>query len=211
MPEMDGYEASYRIRHDQSGTFDHNIPIFAMTAHTLPEFREKILQSGMNGYITKPLSLYQLARLVAKIKPYRNGSDDTHTSEIPHYQSVPPELPDIGKILNQEAALKRLEGDMDLFHKFCLMFLNEIPGIKGKLRSALSKGDFASLRKHAHYLKGSAAMIGAEHITHYAAHLEKACHEDEDIQEASHLLAHVEKELSRLKMVLGERGVEHGT
>jgi signal transduction histidine kinase/CheY-like chemotaxis protein/HPt (histidine-containing phosphotransfer) domain-containing protein len=205
MPEMDGYEASYRVRHDQSGAFDHNIPIFAMTAHTLPEYREKIFQSGMNGYITKPLSLYQLARLVA------NAFEDTHTCEGQQYQPIPPESPDIGKILNQEAALKRLDGDMDLFRKFCRMFLNEIPGIKGKLRLALSKGDFAALRKHAHYLKGSAAMIGAEHISHYAAHLEKVSRENKDIEEASHLLAHVEKGLSRLKMVLAERGVEYGT
>ncbi|MFC2141000.1 ATP-binding protein [Acidobacteriota bacterium] len=210
MPEMDGYEASYRIRHDQSGAFDHNIPIFAMTAHTLPEYREKILQSGMNGYITKPLSLYQLASLAAKIKPHSNGLEDTNTHDAHQYQPVPPELPYIGKILNQEAALKRLDGDMDLFRKFCRMFLNEIPGIKAKLRLALSNGDFAALRKHAHYLKGSAAMIGAEHITHYAAHLEKASREDIDPEEAGDLLAHVEKGLSRLKMLLAERGVEYG-
>jgi signal transduction histidine kinase/CheY-like chemotaxis protein/HPt (histidine-containing phosphotransfer) domain-containing protein len=210
MPEMDGYEASYRIRHHQSGAVDHNIPIFAMTAHTLPEYREKIFQSGMNGYITKPLSLYQLARLLAKVKPHTNGLKDTNACEGRQYQPVPPEIPDIRGILNQEAALKRLDGDMDLFHKFCRMFLNEIPGIMGKLRLALSKGDFAALRKHAHYLKGSAAMIGAEHITHYAAHLENASREDEDIDEAGHLLAHLEKGLSRLKMLLAERGVEYG-
>lgn len=211
MPEMDGYEASYRIRHDQSGSFNQNIPIFAMTAHTLPEYIEKIFQSGMDDYITKPLSLHQLARLLAKINIPTNGLEDTNTSEARHNQPDPPESPDIGKILNQEAALKRLDWDMDLFHRFCRMFLTEIPGIKGKLRLALSKGDFAALRKHAHYLKGSAAMIGAEHITHYAAHLEKASQEDRDMEKAGHLLAHVEKGLSRLKMVLAERGAEYGT
>jgi signal transduction histidine kinase/CheY-like chemotaxis protein/HPt (histidine-containing phosphotransfer) domain-containing protein len=211
MPEMDGYEASYRIRHDQSGRFDHDIPIFAMTAHTLPEYREKIFQNGMNGYITKPLSLYQLARLLAKIKPGSNGLENMNSFEVQQHQPVSSQPPDIGKIINPEAAIKRLDGDIDLYHKFCRMFLSEIPGIKGKLRLALSKGDFVSLRKHAHYLKGSAAMIGAEHITNYAAYLEKASREDEDMQEAGHLLAQVEKGLSRLKMVLAERGVEYGT
>jgi signal transduction histidine kinase/CheY-like chemotaxis protein/HPt (histidine-containing phosphotransfer) domain-containing protein len=210
MPEMDGYETSYCIRHDQSGSFDHNIPIFAMTAHTLPEFREKIFHSGMDGYITKPLSLYQLARLLAKIKTPTTGLEDTITSETRHNQPDPPESPNIGKILNQEAALKRLDGDTDLFRKFCRMFLQEIPEITGKLELALSKGDFATLRKHAHYLKGSAAMIGAEHVTHFAAQLEKASQEDKNMEEAGRLLAHVGKGLSRLKMVLGERGVEYG-
>lgn len=208
MPEMDGYEASYSIRYDQSGTIDRNIPIFAMTAHTLPEYREKIFKSGMNGYIAKPLSLYQLARLVAKVKPHNNGLEDSHTPDVQQYQ---PELPDIGEILNQEAALKRLEGDMELYYKFCRMFLSEIPGIKGKLRLAMSRGDFVALRKHAHYLKGSAAMIGAEQITHYAAHLEKVSRELEDKEEAGHLLAHVDKELSRLQTLLAERGVVYET
>jgi len=211
MPEMDGYEASYRIRRDQSGRFDPNIPIFAMTAHTLPEYLEKIFQNGMNGYITKPLSLYQLARLPAKIKPGGSGVEKTHTSEVRQGPPVSSQPPDTGKIINPEAAIKRLDGDMDLYHKFCRMFLSEIPDIEGKLRLALSKGDFDSLRKHAHYLKGSAAMIGAEYITHYAAHLEKASREDEDMEEAGHLLVQVENGLSRLKMVLVERGVEYGT
>jgi HPt (histidine-containing phosphotransfer) domain-containing protein len=100
---------------------------------------------------------------------------------------------------------------MALFRKFCRMFLNEIPGIRGKLRLALSKGDFTALRKYAHYLKGSAAMIGAEHITHYAAHLEKVSREDKDMEVASTLLDQVETGLSRLKEVLAERGVEYGT
>lgn len=211
MPEMDGYEASYRIRHDRSGRFNYDIPIFAMTAHTLPEYKEKIFQNGMNGYITKPLSLYQLARLLAKIKPGSNGFENMCPSEAQQHQPVSSQLPDIGKIINPETAIKRLDGDIDLYHKFCRMFLSEIPGIKGKLRLALSKGDFVSLRKHAHYLKGSAAMIGAEHITHYAAHLEKVSREDEDKEEAGHLVVQVEKGLSRLKMALAECGVEYGT
>jgi signal transduction histidine kinase/DNA-binding NarL/FixJ family response regulator len=210
MPEMDGYEASYRIRNDQSGTFANDIPIYAMTAHTLPGYLEKIFQSGMNGYITKPLSLHQLALLVAKIKPGTNGMRNTRISLDQQSGLAPPETPDIGKPLNQEWALKRLDGDMDLYSRFCRMFLSEIPEIKEKLRLALSKGDLTALRKHAHYLKGSAAMIGAEHITHYAALLEMASQEEKDMEKAGHLLARVETGLARLEMVLTEPGVENG-
>jgi len=211
MPEMDGYETSYRIRHDQSGTFASNIPIFAMTAHTLPEYMEKIFQSGMNGFITKPLSLYQLTSLLAKIKRRAKEAEDSPPCEDQQSQPVPSQPPDIGKILNREVALKRLDGDTELYHRFCRMFLSEIPEIKEKLRLVLSEGDFATLRKHAHYLKGSAAMIGAEHITHYAAHLEMTSQENKDMEKAEHLLTQVETGLARLEKVLAEPGVENGT
>ncbi|UCH93569.1 MAG: response regulator [Candidatus Aminicenantes bacterium] len=196
MPEMDGFEASCRIRADRSGAFAPNIPIFAMTAHSVQEYRERIFRSGMNDYVTKPVDLYKLARVLAKIKP--------HTTDIPGDMPKPTAPVGIGKILNREAALRRLGGDVDLFRKFCRMFLEEIPAISRKLHSTLSGKNFEELRKNAHYLKGSAAMIGAEHIAYYAADLEKSSCENKDKEEAGHLLAQVERELSQLKEMLME-------
>ena len=54
--------------------------------------------------------------------------------------------------------------------------------------------------------EGSAAMIGAEHVVHYAAHLEKVCPEDKDKAEADSLLSRTQQELSRLKAVLAQNG-----
>jgi signal transduction histidine kinase/CheY-like chemotaxis protein len=198
MPEMDGFEAARRIRADASGAFDPGIPILAMTAHTLPEYRERILRSGMTDFIPKPVDLYRLARAIPAIRPGGNVKGNGYAGEVGGRGEKQEMLP----VLNKEAALKRLNQDRALFEKFCLLFLEEIPGVIERLESALQEKDFAGLRKHAHYLKGSAAMIGAEIAAHCAARLERVSRESGDFNEAEQWFGHVRKELQRVKQPL---------
>ena len=64
MPEMDGHEATRRIRNPESGARNPEIPIIAVTANTGPDDCEACLRSGMNAYLTKPLQAAQLAALM---------------------------------------------------------------------------------------------------------------------------------------------------
>jgi signal transduction histidine kinase/CheY-like chemotaxis protein/tetratricopeptide (TPR) repeat protein len=63
MPEMDGLEATRCIRGlaDQKNS---SLPVIAMTAHALPEFRKQCMDAGMNDYITKPLEPAQLEKVL---------------------------------------------------------------------------------------------------------------------------------------------------
>jgi CheY-like chemotaxis protein len=72
MPEMDGLEATRRIRNPQSAVINHGIPIIAMTAHAMQGDRERCLEAGMNDYVTKPVSPQALAEALDKWLPKEN-------------------------------------------------------------------------------------------------------------------------------------------
>lgn len=61
MPEMDGFEATLRLRELERQRGDRPVPIIALTAHVLREHRERALSSGMNAHVAKPVELGNLA------------------------------------------------------------------------------------------------------------------------------------------------------
>lgn len=65
MPEMDGYEATRRIRLGQE-VEQKGIPIIAMTANALKGDRELCIEAGMNDYVSKPIALAELAKVIEK-------------------------------------------------------------------------------------------------------------------------------------------------
>jgi PAS domain S-box-containing protein len=66
MPVMDGLEATRRIRDGGVGAVNRDVPIVAMTAHAMKGDRERCLASGMNDYLSKPVSLEGLATVIRR-------------------------------------------------------------------------------------------------------------------------------------------------
>ena len=64
MPEMDGYEAIKKMKSDAAM---NSIPVVAITAQAMTGDREKCLEAGANGYISKPVDVTQLVKLLNKL------------------------------------------------------------------------------------------------------------------------------------------------
>ena len=69
MPEMDGQEATTRIRAGEAGEASSQVPIIAMTAHTLSGDREACVRAGMNDYLSKPIEPLALRAMVERWLP----------------------------------------------------------------------------------------------------------------------------------------------
>ncbi len=74
MPEMDGLEATRKIRDSQLSVLNHTVPIVAMTAFAMQGDREKCLEAGMSDYISKPVTPQALAAVLEKWLPEEKNS-----------------------------------------------------------------------------------------------------------------------------------------
>jgi PAS domain S-box-containing protein len=84
MPEMDGLEATRRIRQREGNTGGH-IPILAMTAHAMKGDREVCLRAGMDGYVSKPVRPQELQEMIIKVV---DGSPAASTEEAKEQPST---------------------------------------------------------------------------------------------------------------------------
>jgi CheY-like chemotaxis protein len=64
MPEMDGWNATAHLKADEH---TRNIPVLALTAHTLPGDRKRAIDAGCDGYISKPINVASFDKLVATL------------------------------------------------------------------------------------------------------------------------------------------------
>ena len=182
MPEMDGYQATTKIRADSRFV---NLPIVAMTAHATIEERQRCLAAGMNDHISKPIDPVGLLETVGR---YYRATD------------TPPAVSS-ETTLDTKAGLSRVAGNQALYQKLLRQFAAQQATAGEQIRDALQRNETTLAERLAHTLKGVAGNIGATQVQSTAGALEKAIR---DGAPADHLQSAIEHVTAALTPVMTE-------
>ena len=162
MPNMSGLEATRHLRQNPRWK---KLPIVAMTAYAMKGDRERCLESGMDGYIPKPIKPKELIETIEtflqKDKGERNMSEATtkpqNSTETP---------------LDISQALERFGDDKEFLKEMIQEFLEYIPAQLEAIRKAVDERNADTLKTEAHSIKGAAANLSAEPVRQAAYAIE---------------------------------------
>jgi signal transduction histidine kinase/CheY-like chemotaxis protein/HPt (histidine-containing phosphotransfer) domain-containing protein len=193
MPEMDGYEATRKIREREAVAGLKPVPIVALTAHAMEGEREKCLAAGMNEFITKPIDQRLLRKKLAEIL-----ISDTEDRAVARSSSPSETIPMVDDPEFALApALAALEGDRELLEEVMKSFLQHVPGQLEDLMSAGKRGDPELTANAAHKLKSSIGSLHKGAAFNLASKIEKQCRAGK-MAGIPEQLARLEDELSGL-------------
>lgn len=150
MPVKDGYQTTQYIRNEMK----LNIPIIAMTAHSLVGEQERCYKEGMNGYVPKP---FKQAVLLEAIKTVMN-------KDIPLTQKRNIDLSFIDEVSC---------GDPDFRQDMISLFLEKIPNEAAQLEEAIHKNDIDTAKKLSHTMKSSLDIFMLKDLSNYVSTIEK--------------------------------------
>jgi signal transduction histidine kinase/CheY-like chemotaxis protein/ligand-binding sensor domain-containing protein/HPt (histidine-containing phosphotransfer) domain-containing protein len=154
MPEMDGLEAARQIRSPQHAPASRTVPIIAVTAFPVGEYRERCLDAGMDDFLTKPIHPAALAAAISRwVTPSVWASREA--SRAVQVRQTPEVVFDHGGLL------ERLGHDQELVQELIEVFFAEVPRQLDSIEAAARDGDIEIVQKLAHKLKGAAGSFGA--------------------------------------------------
>jgi two-component system, sensor histidine kinase and response regulator len=155
MPELDGLEATARIRSDESVHGTRRIPIIAMTAHNDDDIRRRCVVAGMDGYVLKPIDAQNVSSAIADLL---SGAPPKRPQPAATSKRAAPE--DEPTVFSRERAIEHLDGDAELLAEIANIFVKETPAQLDALDAAVEQGDHLAAERIAHALVGGAGNFG---------------------------------------------------
>jgi len=210
MPEMDGFEATRKVRGPQSSVLNPEIPIVAMTAHAMKDDREECLEAGMNDYVSKPVNPQELADALER--QLRDVARRSETAGPPQDEEAQPQARDQAgtrrdtPAFDESILLERLDGDRDFVRSVLEVFVDDAPKQLELLKEALEAGDADAVRRQGHRLKGAAGNVGAPALEELSLEAENAGRAG-DLETAALVARTMEHALEELMAALAGKGV----
>lgn len=164
MPEMDGLAATRALRQgEQKAGAARHLPVIAMTANALHEDRERCFAAGMDGFISKPISL---ASLEGEIRRLLSAESATPSQDLPPGQPA-------AKCFDLHRVLEMLD-DEALFRELAQMFISDAAASRDSLAAAVAGENWPEVERQAHTLKGLFATFAADAAEQSAQQVEEA-------------------------------------
>ena len=191
MPEMDGLEATRRIRQDKRFS---SLPIVALTAHALQEERDKCTAAGMDDYLSKP---FRPEDLQARVEEWARKGSGAAVEE--GGEGGPPVLLDLFRETMREAGIE------SVVDSAVSIYLSEIPERMAALEKAVEEGDLVRVEQEAHALKSGSKNIRADHLGELLEAMERAG-DDGKVEKVNELLPKVRDGFKAVRDYLNEMG-----
>lgn len=179
MPEMDGFEATQRVRAGEAGSAVKDIIILAVTANALPGDRERCLNAGMNDYLSKPIDekllfdkLNQWLPKTASKADTSHGLSGSAALSLPATIKTIPTLPNMAK-------------KPAVYVRILKLYLSQNTDFIQTLSRLFQQKDIDALRHHIHTIKGSSGNLGMKHLYDLAGEYEKQLRQGELISVVS--------------------------
>ncbi|MFC3186528.1 two-component sensor histidine kinase BarA [Shewanella intestini] len=191
MPGVDGLTASTLIREK---SLNHNTPIIAVTAHAIAEERDNILQSGMDGFLPKPIDESSLKKVINKwVTTPQFTHFDVHT-------------------LNWELCLSQANHKPDLAFDMLKMLLESLPETMQNIEQSFTEHQTQILLQTVHKLHGASCYCGVPRTLKLCQEIESALKKKTPINdiepEILELLDELTKVESAAQQVINQLSVE---
>jgi len=182
MPEMDGTEATLRIRAlDSEGPYYKELPIVALTANVIFGAKEMFLENGFNDFLQKPIDTIMLDTILEKWIPKEKRKGSSRKNK----NALAAQTPDSSKGIeiegvNVEKGIVLNGGRLEAYLETLAVFYKD--GLKKiqEIKSCLETGNLSLYTVYIHALKSATANIGAGELSATAKDLE-AAGEQEDV------------------------------
>gem|GEM_PF-6573842 len=225
MPVMDGLQATREIHEKWP---EREISIVAMTANAIRGDRERCIAAGMEDYISKPIDVRELVRLLESVGTKRNLKSQSTSSkhspaplidrqlrqheieQQPNAHATPSKSESESNVLDQSALdtlLKNVGGDRKKLAILGDSFNDEIPKLRVALNEGMEKQHPEEVMRAAHTIKSSARYFGATELADICANVEQQASE-EDLTRIGDSMARIEEELTRVSNAISELSKE---
>lgn len=173
MPEMDGVEATQKIRELDGNEFKH-LPIVALTANAVNGAREGFMETGFTDFLAKPIELSQLDRVLRTWLPDDYIEIMTDEEVVEAAKNPPAASGASSELIDFEKGLMYAGGSNECYYENLSLYVENGKGYRESLCKRLEDEDWTNYVIEVHALKSTSISIGAETLFEFARSLEFA-------------------------------------